>query len=99
MYMDRDLVSELRCPLTLEPLVVLPPEDLRQINRLIAAGRLRYMDGTTVSPALEEALITLDRRIIYRVVTGIPVMLAARGIPTDQLPPQVSTPPGNMTPR
>lgn len=76
----------LRCPVTLAPLKPLGPDKLKCLNRMITAGRARYVDGTTVSPILQEALITADGRMIYRFDDRHTVMQAAKGIRADQLP-------------
>lgn len=78
--------GRLRCPVTMAPLRPLEPEKLKCLNRLIAAGRARHVDGTTVAPIVQGALITLDNRLIYRYDSRYAVMQAAKGIRTDQLP-------------
>ena len=42
--------------------------------------------GTAISQRVDEALITTDGKVIYRVEDGIPVMLPEEGIGTTQLP-------------
>jgi hypothetical protein len=76
----------LRCPVTMAPLKPLEPEKLKCLNHLIAAGRARHVDGTTVSPRVQEALITLDGRLIYRFDDHQAIMQADKGIRADQLP-------------
>ncbi len=78
--------NDLRCPVTMAPLVPLAPEKLKCLNRLVAAGRARHVDGTTVSPMLQEAMITTDGRLIYRFDSRHAIMQAAKGIQADQLP-------------
>jgi uncharacterized protein YbaR (Trm112 family) len=41
--------------------------------------------GQKVDTPLEEGLITEDRKTIYRIDDGIPIMLAEEGISTAQL--------------
>jgi hypothetical protein len=53
---------------------------------MIAAGRARHVDGTTVSRVVRSALITADGRLIYRFESRHAIMLAAKGIRADQLP-------------
>jgi hypothetical protein len=76
----------LRCPVTKVPLKPLDAEHLKCLNRMITAGRARHVDGTTVSPIMQEALITSDGRLIYRFDNHHAVMQAAKGIPAEQLP-------------
>ena len=76
----------LRCPVTMAPLKPLEPEKLKCLNRMIAAGRARHVDGTTVARVVRTALITADDRLIYRFDNHHAIMLAAKGIRADQLP-------------
>ena len=78
--------GSLRCPVTRVPLKPLEPEKLKCLNRMITHGRARHVDGTTVSPIMQEALITSDGRLIYRFDNHHAVMQAAKGIPAEQLP-------------
>ena len=78
--------KHLRCPVTMAPLKPLAPEKLKCLNRMIAAGRARHVDGTTVSRVVRAALITADGRLIYRFDSRHAIMLAAKGIRADQLP-------------
>ncbi len=86
MKTSNDARSDLSCPVTMTPLVPLSPDKLKCLNRLIAAGRARHVDGTTVSPTLQEAMITTDGRLIYRFDSRHAIMQAAKGIRADQLP-------------
>jgi uncharacterized protein YbaR (Trm112 family) len=44
------------------------------------------VDGSPVEAPLDEALITEDGRMLYRVSDGIPVMLEEQGISAKQVP-------------
>ena len=83
--MDRKLLDILACPATRQPLALLGPAGLEAINRAIAAGGVKRNDGGAQAEALREALVTRDRRTVYRVDEGIPVLLAEEGIPTAQI--------------
>ncbi len=76
----------MRCPVTKTPLRPLTPEKLKCLNRLVASGRARHVDGTTVSPALLRAVITADGRLIYRFDSRHTIFQAAKAISADQLP-------------
>ena len=78
--------GRMRCPVTKVPLKPLDPQKLKCLNRMITAGRARHVDGTTVTPIMQEALITSDGRLIYRFDSHHAVMQAAKGIPAEQLP-------------
>ncbi len=78
--------EHLRCPVTMAPLKPLAPEKLKCLNRMIAAGRARHVDGTTIARVFRAGLITADGRLIYRFDNRHAIMQAAKGIRADQLP-------------
>lgn len=82
--MDRKLLDILVCPTSRQPLALLEPAGLEALNAAIAAGGVRRGDGATQSAALREALVTHDRRTVYRVDDGIPVLLAEEALATSQ---------------
>nr|WP_298151759.1 Trm112 family protein [uncultured Pseudoxanthomonas sp.] len=89
--MDRKLLDLLCCPSTRQPLAVLEARGLEALNRAIAAGRVKRADDSPQSEALREALVTHDRKTVYRVEDGIPVLLAEEAIATaqaDDFPPR-----------
>lgn len=83
--MDRKLLDILACPASRQPLGLLEPRGLDALNRAIAAGSLRRVDDTPQADALKEALVTRDRKTVYRVDDGIPVLLVEEGIATAQV--------------
>ncbi len=86
MPLDKKLLEILCCPVTKTPVTTLPEGDLERINELISEGKVAFVDGTAVESPLDEGLITDDRKVIYSIDDGIPVMLQERGIETAQLP-------------
>lgn len=78
--MDRKLLDLLVCPATRQPLALLDAAGLEQLNRAIAEGRVKRKDDSMQSEPLREALITRDRKTVYRVDDGIPVLLVEEGI-------------------
>ena len=84
--MDRKLLDILACPATRQPLVRLEARGLELLNQAIAAGSLKRIDGAVQAEPLREALITRDRRLVYRIDDGIPVLLVEEGMPTGQIP-------------
>lgn len=78
--MDRKLLDLLVCPATRQPLALLDAAGLDQLNRAIAEGRVKRKDDSMQSEPLREALITRDRKTVYRVDDGIPVLLVEEGI-------------------
>ena len=83
--MDRKLLDILVCPTTRQPLALLDSAGLDCLNRAIAAGTLKRSDDSVQAEALREALITRDRKTVYRIDDGIPVLLAEDSLPTAQI--------------
>lgn len=83
--MDRKLLDILVCPASRQPLGLLDKAGLDALNRAITSGGvLRVDDGPQAEP-LREALVTRDRKTVYRVDDGIPVLLVEEGIATSQV--------------
>ncbi len=83
--MDRKLLDLLCSPDTRQPLALLESRGLDALNRAIAAGQVSRADGTPQRDQLREALVTRDRRQVYRVEDGIPVLLVEEALPTVQV--------------
>ena len=83
--MDRKLLDLLCCPSTRQPLVMLDAQALDALNRAIAIGGVKRADDSVQADALREALLTRDRKTVYRVDDGIPVLLAEEAIATAQI--------------
>ncbi|MBD9367529.1 Trm112 family protein [Xanthomonas sp. XNM01] len=83
--MDRKLLDLLCSPDTRQPLALLDSRGLEALNRAIAAGQVLRGDGQPQRDALREALVTRDRRQVYRVDDGIPVLLVEEAIATAQI--------------
>jgi uncharacterized protein YbaR (Trm112 family) len=79
--MDRKLLDLLVCPATRQPLALLDKAGLEALNRAIAAGSVKRIDDSAQAEAVREALITRDRKTLYRIDDGIPVLLIEEGIP------------------
>ena len=83
--MDRKLLDILACPATRMPLAMLEAPGLDALNRAIATGGVHLNDESVQASPLREALVTRDRRTVYRIDDGIPVLLVEDGIATAQL--------------
>jgi uncharacterized protein YbaR (Trm112 family) len=83
--MDKRLLDILCCPVSKTPVRLLSKRELEALNAAIGAGQVDTVAGAAVKTPLGEALITTDRKVIYRVQDGIPVMLPEEGIGTLQL--------------
>ena len=84
--MDRKLLDILCCPASKQPLALLAADDLEHINRAITGGGVVRSDGSAQDQPLKEGLVTRDRRTVYRVDDGIPVLLADEALETSQFP-------------
>ena len=83
--MDKRLLDILCGPVSKTPVRPLSKHELDALNEAIAAGQVDSVAGMVVRDRITEALITTDRKVIYRVEDGIPVMLPEEGIGTAQL--------------
>jgi uncharacterized protein YbaR (Trm112 family) len=83
--MDKRLLDILCCPVSKVPVRPLQRQELDALNKAIAAAQVQTVAGVAVTAALSEGLVTTDRKVIYRVEDGIPVMLPEEGIGTLQL--------------
>ena len=83
--MDRKLLDILCCPATRQSLALLDAQGLDALNRAIGAGGVKRADDTVQAEPLREALLTRDRKTVYRVDDGIPVLLAEEAIATAQI--------------
>ena len=83
--MDQELLQILCCPQTKVPVELLSSPELEKLNRAIAEGKIKQIDGATLKKPVTEALITRDRKTIYRVDDGIPIMLIEQGISAAQI--------------
>ena len=84
--MDRKLLDILCCPTSRQPLALLADRDLATINEGIGSGTIRRADGSPQSAPLTSGLITRDRRTVYRIDDGIPVLLADEALAASQWP-------------
>ena len=83
--MDKRLLDILCCPVSKTPVRLLGRTELDALNGAIATGSVMTTAGNAVAERLAEGLITTDRKLIYRIDDGIPVMLPEEGIGTTQL--------------
>ena len=84
--MDRKLLDILCCPTSRQPLALLDDRDLATVNQGIGDGTIRRADGTPQTTPLTAGLITRDRRTVYRIEDGIPVLLADEALAAAQWP-------------
>ncbi|WP_049621744.1 Trm112 family protein [Frateuria defendens] len=83
--MDKRLLDILCCPVSKTPVRLLAKAELDALNSAIEQSQVDTVAGTPVRQRVAEGLITVDRKLIYRIDDGIPVMLPEEGIGTVQL--------------
>ena len=83
--MDKKLLDILVCPASRQPLTVLDKAALEAVNGAISGGGLKRVDDSLQSEPLREGLLTRDRKTVYRIDDGIPVLLVEEGISTAQI--------------
>ena len=83
--MDKKLLTILCCPITHKGLKVAGKDDLRRVNAAIQAGTLQNRGCTALAVQLNEALVTDDRKLLYPVQNGIPVLLEGESVNMEQL--------------
>ena len=86
MPIHPELLEILCDPVTKVPVKILALEKLAALNAAVAQRKVADAKGSVVEGTIEEALITTDGKTIYRVDSGIPIMLAEHGIPAAQIP-------------
>ncbi|MBI2826726.1 MAG: hypothetical protein HYX69_18800 [Planctomycetia bacterium] len=82
---SEELLAILVCPENRTRLALASDALLRDVNRAIAAGRVKNKGGEAVTQVLEAALLREDRAILYPIVDQIPILLVDAGIPLDQV--------------
>ena len=83
--MDKKLLDIVCCPLTRLPLQLLDGTRLARLNSAIEAGGVLARSESPVGEKLIEALVTRDRRLVYPVRAGIPILLEEESIDWKQL--------------
>lgn len=77
---DKELLAILACPATHQPLAEADAELVRRVNAAITGGTQKNVGGETVREAIEGGLVREDRKIVYPIRDGIPVLLVEEGL-------------------
>jgi len=85
MSFDAKLFDIISCPVTRQPIYIMPASRLAKLNTLIQEEKIRDQSEDTVAATLEQALVTEDGKLAYPVVDGMPVLLEERSIALSQL--------------
>ena len=75
-----DLLKDLCCPETHQPLVMASSGLVQQLNTQIESGQLRTKAGKPVRETLESGLLTQDGKLLYPVRHGLPILLIDEAI-------------------
>ncbi len=78
--LDQELIDILACPETKEPVRLADDDLVQRVNAAIDAKTLVNREGEPVTERIEAALVREDRKYLYPVRDGIPVMLIGEGI-------------------
>jgi len=78
---DHELLRILRCPETREELDYLEGAAIDRINAAIGEGTLKNRGGQAVAGPIEAGLLRRDRKYLYPVTAGVPILLIDEGIP------------------
>lgn len=78
---DKDLLEILACPETHQPLAEADATLVAQVNEKIAAGSCTNVGGAKVEGAIDGGLVREDRKVLYPIRDGIPVLLVDEGLP------------------
>lgn len=77
-YMRR--IADLRCPDTMQTLMIANAPALRAVNDAVEQGVCINIGGEKVTEKLTDALIREDQERLYPVRNGVPILLIEEGI-------------------
>ena len=83
--MDEGLLHILACPETRESVSPADRTLVDRINREIEAGKLVDRGGEQVTEPIDGGLVRRDRRYLYAIRRGVPVLLVEAAIPLEGL--------------
>lgn len=84
---DKQLLEILVCPQDHTPLCPAGEDLLERLNRAIADEKTEIVNlgGRPLAEPLADALVRQDRKILYGVVDGIPVLLVDEAVALEQI--------------
>ena len=75
-----EMLELICCPDTHQPLAVASDDHLTKINAAIRDGSTQNVGGDEVTEVLKTGLIRKDKKILYPIRDGIPILLIEEGI-------------------
>ena len=83
--LDKDLLEILACPETKEPVALADAALVARVNAAVQAGKVKSRDGQPVTRPMDAALLRRDRKVLYPIRGGIPIMLIDESILVDSI--------------
>lgn len=80
------LLAMLVCPATRSPLQLADDRLIAAVNQRIARRELRNQAGEVLETQLDGGLLRSDRRGLYPIIDGIPILLIDECIPIEPSP-------------
>lgn len=83
---DKDLLDILACPETKQDLEPADAGLIEKINRAISEGKIESRSGQKLTAPIGGGLVQKnDRKYLYPIIDGIPVLLIEEAIPLNNL--------------
>lgn len=80
---DSELLKIMCCPETHQPLEFADEETIKKINSEIKSGIKKNRSGELIKEEIDGGLIREDKKFLYPIRKGIPIMLIDEAIPLD----------------
>lgn len=77
---NEELLNILCCPETHQPLTLADKSIIEKLNLAIKEGKLKNRSGEIVKEKLDGGLIRQDKKYLYPIRNGIPIMLIEESI-------------------
>lgn len=80
----KELLDILCCPETKQDIQYIEGEVIEKINKKIKSGLLKNRNAEIVKEPIDAGLLRQDRKYIYPIKDGIPIMLIEEAIPFEE---------------